>query len=138
MTAIADLQAENTRLRAQVEQYRAVIERVEALASGAFFDQGTAPANGTLAVVETSGGWQDLPPKTRVYFRSDEPDSTADRDPYFPDGGDWFEHGPDVDDRPLTWGELNGLDDPACDRASRSFETFVSVEALDAALRGVA
>jgi len=126
---VAALVAENGRLRA-------IVDRVEALASGARVHWNAAPRPGTLAVVEHAGGWQDIPPTTRVYARVDDGVVGPSRDPYFPDSGNWYEQGPDADDRPLTWGELNWLDDPACDRGTVSIETFVSVDALDETLGG--
>jgi hypothetical protein len=124
---VPTLLAENARLRA-------IVDRVEALASGARLHWNSAPRNGTVAVVDKSGGWQDLPLRTRAYVRSDEPGGMVAHDPYFPDSGDWFELSPEADDKPLTWGELNWLDDPECDRGTVSIETYVPLYALDEAL----
>lgn len=127
-------------LIAEVERLRAVITRVKALADGAFVQHDSAPMNGTLAVVDKAGGSQDMPPTTRVFARVDDSgEPGAGRyDPYFPGSGDWFEQSPDTDNRPWTWSELNWLDDPPCDRGSVQIDTYVSVEALGAALAGPA
>jgi hypothetical protein len=124
---VAALLAENARLRA-------IVDRVEALASGASQHWSSAPADGTLAVVTTSGGWQDIPATERVYVRSDAYDEELAARGLAPrEDGEWWKVG-DEKPYPYSWGELNWLDDPACDRGTVSIETFVSVEALDAAL----
>lgn len=124
MTDVAGLQAENARLRA-------IVDRVEALASGARLHWNAAPVDGTIAVVDTSGGWQNRPPTTWVYARADGGLNGASYE-----DGDWYCQWPDADERPISWGEVNRLDEPACDRPTVSIETYVPVEALDEALRG--
>lgn len=118
---LAALQAENARLRA-------IVDRVEALASGARLHWNAAPANNTLAVVGSSH--PDSGVRTDVYLRDDQPDA--------PQGGDWYWQSLGASGSPITWDEMNGFDDAPCDRPSVSIETFVSVEGLIAALGGAA
>ena len=123
--------AENARLRA-------IVDRVEALASGARLHWNSAPIDGTLAIVTTSGGWQNIPETERVFVRSDRNDTQLQDDGLKAEweDGAWWPVGTDKPEHVRSWGELNWLDDPACDRGSVSIESFVSIDALDAALGG--
>lgn len=125
-------------LIAEVERLRAVVDQVQALADSARENPSAPPADDTLAIVAHWGGHQDLDRVERVYVRSDR-GAAENLGEAFPDGDWWLVSDPAGDDaKPLTWGELNWLDDPWCDRGSVAVETYVSVDALDAALSGPA
>lgn len=115
------------RVAEDLSELRAKVSRVEALLSDPYQEP---PANGQLVIVGTQGGHQNLPYRERVYQRSDRVEKAyAD--------GDWYGIEGDAKDYPLTYGELNWLDDPPCDRGSVTVEgPYVHVEDIAKALAG--
>lgn len=116
-------------LAAEIEALRAKIERVESLLCDPYQNP---PANGQLLIVGTRGGHQDLPYREKVYQRSDR---SEEEKPH--EFGDWYSIEEDGKDYPLTYGELNWLDDPACDRGSVTLDgPYVHAEDIAKALAG--
>lgn len=98
--------------QATPDQLRAGLLRLADLAA---WHGSNPPPNESLVIVGTSGGHQDLEYRERAYIRQDE--SGMDDRSWPRNEGDWYAVA-DTGDHKLTWGELNWLDDPPCDRGS--------------------
>jgi hypothetical protein len=97
--------------QADADQLRAALHRIAELIN---VPERSTPPNESLVVVGTSGGHPQRPYREEVFYREDEPN--VDREVIWQRaGGDWFKVD-SGDDHQYTWGELNLLDDPPCDR----------------------
>lgn len=118
---LEQLREENARLTAQVAAVRALIP-------ASWYE---VPPDGTVLIATYSGGYgrEDLPPRERVWVRSDQDDRLE------PDG-DWYQVG-DPDDYRASYGEVLAHDDPPCDRPTVTTEVLVSVYAIARALDSI-
>ncbi|GLY08295.1 hypothetical protein [Actinoplanes sp. NBRC 101535] len=95
-----------------------------------------APVDGTLAIVEHTGGHKNHVDSTRVYVRSDLTEESARVFgwawplPGLSDNGAWWEIGADDGTGPRTWDELNWLDDPPCDRGTVNITLYAPTSTI--------
>jgi hypothetical protein len=128
---IADLAAENTRLRTELAATQELLRHIRSWTAHATLGGQGTPINGTLAVVERRGGPQDLPPAIQAYVCSDltkeqayawkgaQPDNT----------GAWWPID-DEDAGPRTWDEINGWDETPQDRADVTLRLYLPADEL--------
>jgi len=130
LTYAPSLLAEHARLKEENARLAAQVAAVRALIPASWYE---VPPDGTVLIATYSGGYgrEDLPPRERVWVRSDQ--DTPPKDP----DGDWYQVG-DPDDHRASYGEVLAHDDPPCDRPTVTTEELVSVYAIARALDGVA
>ena len=127
--------AEMADVLAEVTQLRAIVDRVRRLAEASDPGDGRyIPADRTLVVRTAAGGHQDMPETSHAFQRVDLPGAPKVVDLYSPV---FFPtDGPTDAVRPISYGEILWLDDPACDRGIVELEAFVPLGALVEALGG--
>lgn len=122
----AELIRQRDEALAEVARLTAQVAAVRALIPSTWYQ---APRDGSVVIATYTGGWQDLPPRGRIWQRDDEDDCTD------PDG-DWWQVG-DPDQVRASYGEVLAQDDPECDRPDVTIEVLVYADEIARALDSI-